>query len=208
MKFIHDEKLLERLLIQEGILEHFETEGLDFRLVEYEKGELICAPGKPLEDMLFTVRGSVQVYGLREDGKWLPVSRGIGRTTMGAIEFVQPGLPAFYTEAVEDLLCISLPIERNRAVLERDCVFLRYLLDCVTNMVVTYTLIGRQEHSVEERVLTFLRDIQPDHTLHSINQGLMQFHCSRRQLQRVVKRLCDQGKLKKLKKGMYVLEEL
>ena len=37
MKYIHDEKLLERLLIQEGIIEHFETSGLDFRLVEYEK---------------------------------------------------------------------------------------------------------------------------------------------------------------------------
>lgn len=186
MKYIHDEKLLERLLIQEGIIEHFETSGLDFRLVEYEKGELICAPGRPLEDILFTVRGTVQVYGLREDGKWLPV---------------------FYTEAVEDLLCVSLPIERNREALERDCVFLMYLLKCINSMVVTYTLIGHREHSVEERVLTFLRDVQPDHTLHSINQGLLQFHCSRRQLQRVVKRLCDEGKLKKLKKGVYVLEE-
>ena len=207
MKYIDDEKLLERLLIQEGIIEHFETSGLDFRLVEYEKGELICAPGRPLEDILFTVRGTVQVYGLREDGKWLPVSQGMGRTAMGAIEFVQPGLPVFYTEAVEDLLCVSLPIERNREALERDCVFLMYLLKCINSMVVTYTLIGHREHSVEERVLTFLRDVQPDHTLHSINQGLLQFHCSRRQLQRVVKRLCDEGKLKKLKKGVYVLEE-
>lgn len=207
MKYIHDEKLLERLLVQEGILDHFETRGLDFRLVEYGKGELLCAPGNPLEDILFIVRGTVQVYGLREDGKWLPVSRGVGHAAMGAVEFVQPGLPVFYTEAVEDLLCVSLPIERNRAVLERDCVFLRYLLECINGMVVTYTLIGHREHSVEERVLTFLRDIQPDHTLHSINQGIMQFHCSRRQLQRVVKQLCDQGKLKKLKKGVYVLAE-
>lgn len=207
MRYIHDEKLLERLLAYEGIEEHFETPGLQFRLVEYEKGELICDPGKPLEDILFTVRGSVQVYGLREDGKWLPVSRGVGRATLGAIEFVQPGLPSFYAEAMEDLLCVSLPMGPNREVLERDCTFLMYLLKCINSMVVTYTLIGRGEQSVEERVVTFLRDIQPDHTLHSINQGVMQFHCSRRQLQRVVKRLCDDGRLKKLKKGVYILEE-
>lgn len=207
MRYISDQALLERLLVQEGILEHFETRGLDFRLVEYEKGELICAPEKPLEDILFTVRGSVQVYGLNEDGKWLPVSRGVGHAAMGAIEFVQPGLPSFYAEATEDLLCVALPIEQNRETLERDCAFLMYLLKCINSMVVTYTLIGRGEQSVEERVMTFLRDIQPDHTLHGINQGLMQFHCSRRQLQRVVKRLCDQGRLKKLRKGVYALCE-
>lgn len=205
MRYIHDEKLLERLLVQEGVRDHFETRGLSFRLVEYEKGELICAPGKPLEDILFTVRGTVQVYSLREDGGRTPVSRGVGRTTLGAIEFVRPGLPVFYTEAVEDLLCVSLPIERNRQVLLRDCVFLRYLLECINSMVVTYTLIGRGEQSVEERLLTFLRDIQPDHTLHGVNQGLMQVHCSRRQLQRVIKRLCDRGELRKVKKGVYVL---
>ena len=77
----------------------------------------------------------------------------------------------------------------------------------MNSMVVTYTLIGHRERSVEERVLTFLRDIQPDHTLHGINRGLMQFHCSRRQLQRVIKRLCDEGKLRKLKKGVYILLE-
>ncbi len=207
MRYIHDEKLLKRLLAQEDIPGHFETAGLDFRLVEYKKGELVCAPGRPLEDILFPVRGSVLVYSLREDGKWLPMSRGVDRTAMGAVEFVAPELPSLYAEAVDDLLCVALPIGRNRAALERDCTFLMYLLKCMNSMVVTYTLIGHRERSVEERVLTFLRDIQPDHTLHGINRGLMQFHCSRRQLQRVIKRLCDEGKLRKLKKGVYILLE-
>ena len=83
MRYIHDEKLLERLLVQEGVQDHFETRGLSFRLVEYEKGELICAPGKPLEDILFTVRGTVQVYSLREDGGRTPISRGWGARPWG-----------------------------------------------------------------------------------------------------------------------------
>ena len=33
MRYIHDEKLLKRLLAQEDIPGHFETAGLDFRLV-------------------------------------------------------------------------------------------------------------------------------------------------------------------------------
>lgn len=205
MEYINDEDLLLDLLEREQVLSHFETAGLDFRLLKYRKGELICAPGKAVENLLFVTAGHVWVYQLREDGSSVTVSRGVGRTVIGTMEFVRKDLPVFYTEAIEDVLCVALPIEKNRAALERDRVFLRFVLDRLAEMIVMFTLIGQGEVPVEEKVLTFLRDIQPDHTLHSINGGLLQFHCSRRQLQRVVKKLCGEGTLKKVGKGKYRL---
>lgn len=207
MKFIQDEVLLQKLLERENILGCFETAGLGFRLVKYEKQELICAPGRPLTHLMFVVEGGVQVYGLREDGSRISVSRGVGRTILGTMEFARNDLPVFYTEAVEETLCIALPIEKNRPVLEQDRAFLRCVLDQMANMILTFTLIGSAEKPVEERVLAFLRDIQPDHTLHSINEGLLQFHCSRRQLQRVLKELCGRGVLNKVGRGTYRLAE-
>lgn len=207
MEYIRDDRLLQRLLNQEKILSHFETEGLNFQLIKYEKHELLCAPGRPLTNLLFLVKGSVRVYGLREDGSSFSVSRGVGQTTLGNLEFVRHDLPVFYTDAVEEVLCVALPIEKNRPALEQDRVFLRFVMDDMANMILMFTLIGSAGQPIEEKVLTFLRDIQPDHTLHGINDGLAQLHCSRRQLQRVVKKLCGDGVLEKIGKGKYRLLE-
>lgn len=207
MDYLQNQPLLEILLQREGILEYFETKGLGFRLIRYGKHELICGPGKPLEQLLFLVKGSVWVYSLREDGSSVSISRGVGRTVLGTMEFARKGLPAFYTETREETLCVALPLEENRAVLEQDQVFLRFVIGHLAEMIITSALIGHGEQPVEERLLVFLRDIQPDHTLHSINSGLLQFHCSRRQLQRVVRKLCQEGVLKKVGKGVYRLNE-
>jgi len=207
MEYIRDDQLLQRLLKQENILSHFETENLNFQLIKYGKHELLCAPGHPLTNLLFLVKGSVRVYGLREDGSSFSVSRGVGQTTLGTMEFVRHDLPVFYTDAVEEVLCVALPIGKNRPALEQDRTFLRYVLDGMANMILMFTLIGSAGQPIEEKVLTFLRDIQPDHTLHGINAGLAQFHCSRRQLQRVVKKLCEDGILEKIGKGKYRLAE-
>lgn len=205
MDYIQNEQLLNTLLRNEGILEYFETQGLGFRLIRYGKHELICGPDKPLDQLLFLVKGSVWVYSLREDGSSVSISRGVGRTVLGTMEFARRGLPAFYTETREETLCVALPLEENRAVLEQDRVFLRFVMGHLAEMIVTSALLGHGEQPVEERLLVFLRDIQPDHTLHSINSGLLQFHCSRRQLQRVVKKLCQEGTLERLGKGRYRL---
>lgn len=207
MEFIQDGELLQRILAQEGISAHFESRGLNFRLVRCKKGELLCTPDRPLQDLLFVVRGSVRVYALGEDGSCIPVSRGVGPAILGTMEFARQGLPSFFTEALEDLLCVALPMETNRALLEQDRAFLRFVLDGMAEMIMTFTLIGHSAQPLEERLLTFLRDVQPDHSLHSINTGLLQLHCSRRQLQRVVKRLCEAGRLVKTGKGKYRLTE-
>ena len=59
--------------------------------------------------------------------------------------------------------------------------------------------------SVEERVLFFLGTVQPDHAITSVNQALQPLHCSRRQLQRVLKKLCDGGRVVKTGRGCYRL---
>lgn len=205
MEYVQDEQLLRTILEQQGILDRFETAGLRFRLIRYGKHELICGPEKPLEQLLFLVKGSVWVYSLREDGSSVSISRGVGRTVLGTMEFARKGLPAFYTETREETLCAALPLEENRAALEQDRVFLRFVMGHLAEMIITSAMIGHGEQPVEERLLVFLRDIQPDHALHGISSGLMQLHCSRRQLQRVVKKLCQEGVLERFGKGSYRL---
>ncbi len=205
MRVIRDPDRLREALNKEHIPDLFETENLDFELLSFSKGELIASPMKPLRTLLFLLSGSVAAYDLREDGTSCSISQGVSRGPLGALELVRADLPAFYTEAMEDVLCVALPFAEKRALLLQDRKFTQYLLQNLTEVILTFTLIGRAGQPTEEKVLTFLRLIQPDHTLHSIQGSLMQFHCSRRHLQRVVKKLCCEGKLEKIGKGKYRL---
>lgn len=58
----------------------------------------------------------------------------------------------------------------------------------------------------EEKLLEYLK-WQPEHTLHHLEPACVQMHCSRRQLQRVLKELCGSGKVVKVGRGEYALAE-
>lgn len=207
MEVISDPCALQGYIEREQIWEHFDSRPQGFQLLRYQKGELLTAPFWPLGHFLFIIRGGIKIYGLREDGSSFFISRGVHGALLGDMEFVRKECPSFYTEALEEVLCIALPIEENREILQRDSRFLRYLLSCMSEKVFLFSMIGRSAQPVEDKLLTFLRELQPDHMLHGIDASLLQLHCSRRQLQRVVKKLCEQGKLKKAGKGKYRLME-
>ena len=65
--------------------------------------------------------------------------------------------------------------------------------------------IARQ--TLKEKVLLYLEKEAPDQTIHSVNEAVIFLHCSRRQIQRVLKKLCEEGKLQKLGRGCYRLAE-
>ena len=194
-----------RLLARWDISGRFDTPALDFHLVRFQKGELLVAPFRPMDSFLFLVEGRVNIYGLREDGTMFSVYLVGQGTMLGDIEFVQKGSLPFYTEALDDVLCVSLSMERHRAALEKDVRFLNFLLRSVADKFRLFSLIGQPAQSVEEKLVTFLREIQPDRTLHGIGTGVMRLNCSRSQLQRVVRKLCAEGTLRKVGKGKYRL---
>lgn len=205
MEKIFDPRLLEQMLKKWAIPERFDTPGLDFQLVRFSRGKFLVAPFLPMDHFLFVVRGEVHIYGLREDGGAFSVHLVGQGILLGDMEFIRRQQLPFYTEALGEVLCVALPMETYRERLHRDVKFLHTLLDSVSDKFLLFTRMGDSAQPVEQKLLTFLRDIQPDHTLHSINAGVMQLHCSRAQLQRVVRKLCQEGELEKVGKGRYRL---
>ena len=59
--------------------------------------------------------------------------------------------------------------------------------------------------SLEEKLLYYLQYTCPHNTLTNVEQTAAHIHCSRRQLQRLLKKLTDGGTLIKIKKGCYRL---
>ncbi len=203
MKYFSDAVLLEEILEKWDILGRFDTKKLEFRLVRFQKGELLTAPFKPMDEFLFLAEGTVNIYGLREDGSMFSVYRIGQGVLLGDIEFVQKASLPFYAEAMEETLCVSLSMEKHQECLQKDIRFLNYLLRSMGKKFHLFISMGDSAQPVENKLLTFLREIQPDHILHSINAGVVQLHCSRSQLQRVVRKLCQEGALRKIAKGKY-----
>lgn len=205
MKKISDPKIIQSYLQATELQSRFDTPNLPFMLFEYEKHELIASPVARLEYLLFIVSGTIHIFGIHHNGGIFPVNSVSQGMILGNCEFFSEGNTAFYVEAKTNVLCFALSIEEHKSVLDRDTQFLHTMIGSFFS---TYRLLADIElpaQSLEERFLLYLKNIAPDHQLASISTGIMQLRCSRRQLQRVVKKLCEEGILEKNGKGKYRL---
>lgn len=186
---------------------HFRQRPPVLKLVEFEKGEILNGPLQPLDRFYIIGRGSVSIYSLTEDGSIRYISKAATGTLLGDMEFSGAGGQSFYIEAAETVLCLALPFRENRSVLEDDPVFLRFALSQLAGKLSLSAVMTAAAQTLEEKVLFFLGSIQPDHAISSVNHALQPLHCSRRQLQRVLRKLCGEGRLIKTGRGCYRLAE-
>lgn len=207
MKKIQAKSQVEPWVERANIRQCFDTPGLQFHLYEYEKGECIITPSQSLDVLLFLVEGTVRIYGIREDGAMSPVNQQDAPIVLGDIEFCCPGNPCLFAEAVTRAVCVTLPVQPYREQLHRDIRFLHTLMQSYIDKLQRFSFVDAQAATIEERVLLYMRDICPDHEIKGIEAAVLQLRCSRRQLQRVLHKLCQNGLVEKMAKGRYRLLE-
>lgn len=205
MREIVDKNRLDHFFGEQQI--HFRQRPPVLKLVEFEKGEILNDPLQPLNRFYIIVRGSVSIYSLTEDGSIRYISKAASGTLLGDMEFSGAGNQSFYIEAAEPVLCLDLPFRENLEVLENDPVFLRFVLGQLAGKLSLSAMMTASAQTLEEKVLFFLGKVQADHTIFSVNHALQALHCSRRQLQRVLKKLCNEGLIIKIGRGCYRLTE-
>ena len=208
MKVINGKKQIEFWLEKENILEYFDTPNLVFHGYRYEKGEYITAPNKRLDKILFLVEGVIQIYGIRDDGSISPVNQIKSPSVIGDLEFSNHGISPFFTEAKTSVTCISLSTKKYRKELDCDLRFLHMLLRTYADKLEIFTTLDTVAKTLEERVLLYMKNVCPSCELRGIEAALLQLRCSRRQLQRVLKKLCEEKKVEKIGKGAYRLLKL
>ena len=205
MREIVDKNRLEHFFGEQQA--HFRQRPPVLKLVEFEKGEILNDPLQSLSCFYIIVRGSVSIYSLTEDGSIRYISKAANGTLLGDMEFSGAGNQSFYIEAAETVVCLAMPFRENQSILENDPVFLRFVLRQLAGKLSLSSVMTASAHTLEEKVLFFLRKIQAEHTIASVNEALQALHCSRRQLQRVLKKLCDEGLVIKTGRGRYQLKE-
>lgn len=208
MQCITDTTQIERWLEQGNIRSFFDTPELVFYVRRYEKGEVLTSPYKPVRELLFLTEGIVQIYGLQEDGRLQPISLTHSPALLGDVEFCNGGHSTFFAEARTDVVCITLSVEQYRAQLDCDITFLHTLLASYNRKLSMISALDMVPPTLEERVLFYVKNICSNHELKGVETAMFQLRCSRRQLQRVLKKLCDEGRLRKTGKGCYQLQLL
>lgn len=206
MEKVYEKKITEHWLKKMRLREYFDTEELDFLVIHYQQGEFLSEPEKPVLYFQFVVRGSAALYYLDENGVRRNVVVMDGEGLLGDMEFAIGNIPIFYTEALTPVTVIALPIEENRSKLEKDCRFLMYLLRQASMIKIFVSRYSVVLPRLEERLLYHLQNECPHQTMIGMENTAVKLKCSRRQLQRVVKKLEEQGRVKKQGRGCYQLQ--
>lgn len=205
MQEILNERQIRQWVETEGISRCFDTPDLPFRARQYEKNELIVSPDQPLTEILFVIRGTVQIYALSPEGRLSPVHLITCPALLGDAEFCRRTDSPFFAQAKTPVICLSLGLEENREKLEHDIRFLHTLLQSFAEKLNLFASTDALRVTLEERVMHYLTNISPLHEINGVEQATYRLRCDRRQLQRVLKKLCANGTLEKFGKGHYRL---
>ena len=205
MREIRDSALLEHYIRKYHIRSFFDTPDLPFRLYEYDPGEMINVVHPMEESIKFIVEGVFDHYTVLEDGTPYLISHCDGFGIMGDLAFCRRQPQGRYQEVIETVRAVELPLEAYRGILENDNRFLRFLLDTMAQRMTMSMHIRLDMHSAEESLLAYLRWRCPDHTITNITETAFHLNYSRRQLQRALKVLTENGTLLKTGKGCYRL---
>lgn len=207
MKQIHNDRLLERCLKQHKIESLFDTKGLPFRLCQYERGEILNNIHDPAHYLHFVVEGTVYIYFIRDDGSRSPVCLTDQFTLLGDMEFSGEISLPFLVEARSKILCVELPLYTCRSALLNDNTFLRFLLQSLSRKMALVSGTEVSFTNFEERLLHYLRYDCPNQQFQGVETTAIHLHCSRRQLQRILKSLTEREILEKQGKGIYRLKK-
>lgn len=204
MEAIRDRKLMESLKKKADLESCFDTPDLEFQALRYEKGEFLARAGQKMERILFLVQGSVKIYALRDDGSLRPVNQSESPCIIGDLEYTTGGISPFFAEADSTVLCLSLSLPRYGEILKNDVRFLHTLLDSYARKLVLLSALDTVPATLEEKVLVYLNSLAAG-KISSIEEAVLRLRCSRRQLQRVLRHLCETGQLEKTGRGCYQL---
>lgn len=201
MKVIQDKELLKKLYKDQKLQDIFSTVPRNMKIIEYEKDELIAQPLKQLTSFIFLVDGSVKIYGIDNDARIINVQSSTENTFLGEMEYDGFVSYPFYVQANDVVLTIDIPFKENRRSFENDLKFYKYRIHQLATNLSNSAKINIIAKSLQERLIQYFKD--NNNYIDSVNETMINLHCSRRQLQRVLAKLLETNQVVKIGKGRY-----
>ncbi len=204
MKKIYDKKLIDKIK-KEYCIEDYFSNNYEFIIIEYEEGETIINPLEKTQYIQFVIEGTLLISFIDQDGRQTIVSQSEELCILGDMEFVDDLNPMFFAEAKTKVKTLALSLKEYKEKLNQDFQFLHTLLNSIASKLKQSSTNQFVYQSVEERFLYYM-NYYCGGSLSSIEEATSYLHCSRRQLQRVLKKLCDEEIIIKEGKGKYKIK--
>ena len=209
MRKISEQNKINKAIKELDLNSEFDTESLQFEIRIYEKGEQIVSPLIPLTQFMFVISGTVRVYNLDEDSNIHSHINLHNREILGYNEFCFDNNDyTIYADALEEVTCLTLPFKQPRRNLKSDSKLLLFLLKKSLMNQIQNSEMTHFYTNLEDRLIFYMENLCKDRTLTSVNNAVDALHCSRRQLQRTLKKLCDDHKLVHVKRGCYKIDKI
>ena len=152
MRIIRDPETVYNCYIQEHVTDFCSQPPSAFHLRFYEEGEFLCSPMQPADCLLLLLDGTIYLYGLNQSGRYLPISARSDVMLLGDFEYATGTETQFYAEARSRIRCLALPIEPNRASLDKDIKFLHSLIRSLTDKFSFQSEIEIPSFTIAERL--------------------------------------------------------
>lgn len=204
MKKIYDKKLIDKIK-KEYYIEDYFSNNYEFIIIEYEEGETIINPLEKTQYIQFVIEGTLLISFIDQDGRQTIVSQSEELCILGDMEFVDDLNPMFFAEAKTKVKTLALSLKEYKEKLNQDFLFLHTLLNSIASKLKQSSTNQFVYQSVEEHFLYYM-NYYCGGSLSSIEEAISYLHCSRRQLQRVLKKLCDEEIIIKEGKGKYKIK--
>ena len=212
MKIIDNSILLDKFIHQFRIDDAFmDYHRVDFQLVSFDKGEMICAESEIMYDFLVILMGTVQIYSFEQQKEAFDIITLKAPEIMGAEAYVNKQEAMYNAKAQSEVLCRRFSMHDNRHTLDRDIHFYRYLCQNLADRLAKTTFHPENKKAQGDdssmRLLSYLQliaveDMCIPQSLGEISRAL---GISYRQAVRLMNQLCDEHKLDRNGKGSYRL---
>ncbi len=204
MKKINDDTMIQKYIQNYQLQELFITVP-EMTLFQFEKDEILNHKLNPEQFFLFLVQGKLHLTNIREDGTAYQILNITALTCLGDIELFRPGHKQYTITSDTTSLLLAIDLHKYHEELTTDYRFLQYLLKTVIHKLDMTSSIYAENETLKERVLQYARNNHNQIT--EIEKTANQLCCSRRQLQRIIKELIEEGTLLKVKKGKYIVTD-
>ncbi len=205
MKRFYDSTLIEAYLKQT----RFESAISSLReylfVTQYKKGEFIATPLQKENLFQIIIRGTVNIYFIRDDGSLYSLANARKNDLLGEMEIFPHQLSNVYAEANDDVICLALSIEASKGALLENCQFLQAVCESLTQKMESITKLDAAPTSLKQRVLIYMKYKCSKGELKGLQQAAFHLNCSARQLQRILNQHEADGIVTKTGKGAYKL---
>lgn len=181
------------------------SDQFSFQLAQFDKKEEIIHQINPRDHLLFLISGTIRISSIRADGSYYPVALLKGNEILGDLEFFLSDVHEYTVEAMSQVTFVILSLHGIRKKLQNDPKILTILATSLALKMENSSMDLSEPADLKEKLLYYLKE-KWNGTLKGTGQCADAMHCSRRQLQRVLAEMVNEGIVKKTGKGVYELQ--